>query len=140
MRRISLLLVTIIGLTGPLLADPVGEMNATLDSLFGDHASYRSFFEKLQKAVADDDKAAVAAMVDYPFQARINGKSVKIRDAAHFIADYERIMTPRVRHSLAHQRYEDLFANWQGVMVGDGEIWFSAVGASGAVRITAIND
>jgi hypothetical protein len=124
----------------PAIADPVTDMNATLDTLFGDHKRYHAFFDALKKAVANDDKAAVAAMIDYPFQARIGGKAKKIRDAAHFIADYDRIVTDRVKQALAAQSYETLFANWQGVMIGDGEIWFSGVGNGNVVKITAIND
>src|SRR5690606_40550193 len=81
---LHLALATLVAVAAPLpaVADPVTEMNTTLDGLFGEHARYRAFFDTLKKAVADGDKAAVAAMVDYPFQARIGGKSKKIRDAA----------------------------------------------------------
>lgn len=130
------------GVAMPLLASAqtADEMNASLDSLFGEHDRYHSFFTALKKAVAEGDKKSFAAMVDYPFQARIKGKSVKIRDAAHFVADYDQVVTAKVKHALEAQAYESLFANWQGVMVGDGEIWFSAVGEPGEIRITAIND
>jgi len=133
---------TLVALTAPLpaLASPVTEMNNTLDTLFGDHARYHAFFDNLKKAVAAGDKAAVAAMIEYPFQASIGGKSIKIRDTAHFIADYDQIITAKVKHALQGQTYETLFANWQGVMVGDGEIWFSGVGDADVIKITAIND
>lgn len=124
----------------PAIAETATGMNATLDSLFGEHARYRSFFDALKTAVSEGDKAAVAAMVDYPFQARIGGKSVKIRDAAHFVADYDKVVTAKVKSALHAQGYESLFANWQGVMVGDGEIWFSGVGEANEIKITAIND
>ena len=124
----------------PGTAQTDAETNSTLDALFGEHAPYRTFFDELKKAVAADDRAAVAAMVDYPFQARIDGKALKIRDAAHFVADYDKIFTPRVRQAVADQSYATLFANWQGVAIGDGEIWFSGVGERNVVRITAIND
>jgi hypothetical protein len=124
----------------PAIAETATGMNATLDTLFGEHARYRSFFDALKKAVSEGDKAAVAAMVDYPFQARIGGKSVKIRDAAHFVADYDKVVTAKVKSALDAQGYESLFANWQGVMVGDGEIWFSGVGDANEIKITAIND
>ncbi len=121
-------------------AGNVSEMNAALDALFGEHDRYHAFFGALKKAVADGDKKAVAAMVDYPFQARIDGKAVKIRDAAHFVADYDKVVTAKVIHALQGQTYETLFANWQGVMVGDGEVWFSGVGDANQIKITAIND
>lgn len=133
---------TLVALAAPLpvLANPVAEMNNTLDTLFGDHTRYHTFFDNLKKAVAAGDKAAVAAMIEYPFQVRIGGKSLKIRDAAHFIADYDQVITAKVKHALQVQTYETLFANWQGVMVGQGEIWFSGVGDTDVIKVTAIND
>lgn len=133
---------TLVALAAPLpvLANPVAEMNNTLDTLFGDHTRYHTFFDNLKKAVAAGDKAAVAAMIEYPFQVRIGGKSLKIRDAAHFIADYDQVITAKVKHALQGQTYETLFANWQGVMVGQGEIWFSGVGDADVIKVTVIND
>lgn len=133
---------TLVALAAPLpvLANPAAEMNNTLDTLFGDHTRYHTFFDNLKKAVAADDKAVVAAMIEYPFQVRIGGKSLKIRDAAHFIADYDQVITAKVKHALQGQTYETLFANWQGVMVGQGEIWFSGVADADVIKVTAIND
>src|SRR5690606_13007889 len=122
------------------VAQTKADVDASLDALFGNHQPYHTFFDALKKAVAADDKAAVAAMVDYPFQARINGKAVKLRDKAHFIADYDKIVTAKIKEAVARQTYATLFANWQGVMIGDGEVWFSGVGDGNAIKITAIND
>lgn len=60
-------------------------------------------------------------------------------DAAQFLAAYDKIVTAKVRNAITAQRYATLFANWQGVMIGDGEVWFSGVGDGNTVRITAIN-
>ena len=130
----------LIGSMTPVLAGDANEVNASLDAMFGEHQSYHTFFTDLKKAVGGGHKNDVAAMVDYPFLARIDGKAVKIRDAAHFVADYDKVVTAQVVSALHAQAYEDLFVNWQGVMVGDGEIWFAEVGDSGQVKITAIND
>lgn len=126
-------------------AQSAEEMNKTLDELYGTHAPYHAFFEKLKKAVAEGDKQTVASMIDYPFQARINDKAVKIRDQKHFVSDYDKIITPKVKEAVAGQTYPALFANWQGIMIGDGEVWFSGICNDDSckqqeVRITAIND
>lgn len=124
-------------------AQSAADMDKSLDALFGGHKPYADFFARLQTAVASGDKATVAGLVDYPFQARIGGKAVKIKDAAHFSADYDKVITAKVKAAVAKQTYATLFANWQGVMIGDGEIWFSGVGKDAnhmAVKITAIND
>ncbi|MGK9236217.1 hypothetical protein KXS07_30640 [Inquilinus limosus] len=134
-----------VGSAGSAGAQSAAEVNANLDSLFGDHKPYEQFFTKLKKAVAESDKETVASMIDYPFQARINGKAAKVRDQEHFVADYDQIVTPKVKNAVAKQTYETLFANWQGVMIGDGEVWFSGICNDAkcnksTVRITAIND
>lgn len=116
------------------------ETNKTLDTLFGSHAPYQQFLGKLQEAAGAGDKQTVASMVDYPFRARINGKAVKLNDAAHFIADYDKIITDKVKQAIAKQTYATLFANWQGVSIGDGEVWFSGMGNGNSIKITAIND
>lgn len=125
---------------GTAMAQTTPDMNSNLDTLFGEHVSYEKFFGKLKQAVLADDKDSVASMVDYPFQARINGKALKIRDTKHFVDDYDKIITAKVKDAVAKQTYPTLFANWQGVSVGDGEIWFSGVGKNNVVKITAIND
>ncbi|MCW8060438.1 hypothetical protein [Agrobacterium tumefaciens] len=128
------------GIPGSAAAQSAAETNQALDALFGSHAPYQQFFEKLQKAIATSDKQAVASMVDYPFRARIAGKAIKINDAAHFLADYDKIITAKVKQAILKQTYPTLFANWQGVSIGDGEVWFSGVGDGNTIRITAIND
>lgn len=148
MRKALLVLVSTLSImsgVGVAQAQTAAEVNGNLDALFGDHVPYEKFFDALKKAVGSGDKAAVAAMVDYPFQARISGKAVKIRDQKHFVADYDRIVTGKVKNALAKQTYATLFANWQGVMIGDGEVWFNGVCGDDSckqqtVRIIAVND
>jgi hypothetical protein len=121
-------------------AQTAADMNSTLDTLFGSHAPYRQFFETLKKAVTANDKSAVASMVVYPFRIRINGKVVRIKDTDQFQAEYDRIMTPKVKAAVAKQSYPTLFANADGVSIGDGAIWFSGIGTSDMIKITAINN
>lgn len=126
-------------------AQSVSEVNAQMDELFGSHKPYHAFFDKLKKAIAADDKKTVASMIDYPFKARINDKAVTIKDQKHFVEDYDKVITHKVKKAVSKQTYADLFANWQGVMIGDGEIWFSGICSDDAckqqtIRIIAIND
>lgn len=149
MRKMLIVLVSAVclsaGSVGLAGAQTAAEVNSNLDSLFGDHKPYEEFFAKLKKAVADGDKETVASMIDYPFQARLKGKAVKIRDQKHFVADYDQVVTAKVKDAVAKQTYPTLFANWQGVMIGDGEVWFNGICSDDSckqqtVRIIAIND
>lgn len=149
MRKMLIVLVSAVclsaGSAGLAGAQTAAEVNSNLDSLFGDHKPYEEFFAKLKKAVADGDKETVASMIDYPFQARLKGKAVKIRDQKHFVADYDQVVTAKVKDAVAKQTYPTLFANWQGVMIGDGEVWFNGICSDDSckqqtVRIIAVND
>lgn len=118
--------------------ESAGGVNDTFDTLFGEHEPFEAFFTDFKQAVAEDDGEAVAAMVSYPISVKIEGESTPIADEAEFTANYDAIFTPGVKDAVASQAYEDLFANWQGVMVGDGQVWFSLV--EDAVKIIAINN
>lgn len=125
-------------------AQSISAVNSSLDALFGTHEPFQQFFDSLKTAVAGDDKAAIARMINYPFKARIGGRDVRIADIGHFVASYDEIVTPKVKTALAKQTYEKLFANSQGVMIGAGEIWFSGICSDNAckqqtVKIIAIN-
>ncbi|AYG68802.1 MULTISPECIES: hypothetical protein [unclassified Rhizobium] len=136
-------LAAMIALSGTAFAQTAADMNKNLDGLFGEHQAYADFFTKLKSAIGSADKATVAGLVSYPFSARINGKAVKIKDAKHFTTDYDQVITAKVKDAVAKQKYETLFANAQGVMIGDGEIWFAKAGKDVkhmTMQITAVND
>jgi hypothetical protein len=54
---------------------------------------------------------------------------------------YNWIITPDVERAVLAQDPDGLFKNWQGVMAGDGAVWFDQILVSGhwVYRITAIN-
>lgn len=121
-------------------AQTAAEVDARLDDLFGAHAPYRAFLAELQAAVAADDRSAVAAMVSYPLNTKVDGAAVSIDSAAAFVDQYGALMTEKVTEAVAEQTYAGLFANAQGAMIGDGEIWFTGVGEDETVKIIAINN
>jgi hypothetical protein len=67
-----------------------------------------------------------------------DGKNEKIVDQKAFIANYDRIFTMNVKSTLQHQKIEKLFVNYQGVRVGEGEVWFG-VSDNGDIGIKSVN-
>jgi hypothetical protein len=100
-------------------------INDSIDRVLGDHARYQAVFARLQRTVAGQDAAAVAALVAYPFTASIEGRKVKIEDAAAFVAQYNRIVTPAIAAVIAKQKYADVMVSAKGVMLGSGEVWLN---------------
>ena len=138
-----------------IAASPIGLLHATdtpgshdvsvrLDTLFGSHESLEQFLASLQEDCADKRWPAIAAKIAYPLKTRIAGHSINIRNPSEFIAHSEDLLTPKVLAAIERQTYASLFANDRGVMIGDGEVWFSAVCKdadckNAPVKIIAIN-
>ncbi len=149
LRKLPNLLVGLVALgvaAGPVLgvAGESAQVDARLDLLFGEHGTYRTFLHELQSAVAEHARGRVAEMVSYPLKTRINGEWVRVHTPAQFLAHYDELLTPKIQQAIARQSYGDLFSNSQGVMIGNGELWFSGVCkddscSTRSVKIIAIN-
>jgi hypothetical protein len=50
-----------------------------------------------------------------------------VRSRAELLRRYREVFNENVSHAVQAQEANTLFANWQGVMLGDGQIWFSGV-------------
>ncbi|TKH34024.1 hypothetical protein C1I59_21165 [Paenibacillus polymyxa] len=88
-----------------------------------DPKAFLDTFKALQKAVADNDKEKVANYILYPLRVNDSEKSLTIPNKKDFLAKYDQIFTDAIREALVNQKTDDLFVNYQGVMVGSGELW-----------------
>jgi hypothetical protein len=115
-------LLVIAGSYTPVIAAAEGDdVDARLDLLFGEHDPHRNFFRELQTAVAANARERVAALVSYPLKTHIHGH-VRLRNPQQFVAQYEVLLSAKTQDVLAHQSFNSLFANSQGVMIGNGQI------------------
>jgi len=90
-----------------------------------DPKAFIKMFEVVKAAVAAGEKDAVAELVLFPL--RVNGETpMEIKSKEEFVEKYDQIMTQSVKDALAAQKVDNLFVRDQGVMVGDGELWFGA--------------
>jgi hypothetical protein len=142
LARLCIALAMVAAAPGPARSDET--TSARLDALFGAHEPYEAFLARLQDAVAAGDREAVAAMVAYPLETRVAGLPVTLAAPEDVVRRYDQLFTPPVVAALERQSFATLFANAEGVMVGDGEVWFSGVCgdeacADVAVRIIAVN-
>ena len=105
-----------------------------------DAAAVEKFFHNLQEAMARGDRVRIASMVSYPISVMIAGRKVRLRNRAEFLRRYNAAINLRVKQAVAEQNVENLFVNYQGVMIGDGEIWFNQPSRSKLIKIIAINN
>ncbi len=110
-------------------------------------ASEEAFFEQVRKAVLADDIERLSEVVSFPIVLRSGEQEVKIKDKRDFKEHAALILTTRLKSVVQNQSSGSLFKNWRGVMIGNGEIWFSEVGVkngkadglSWVYRIIAVN-
>lgn len=139
-----LCIVLAMAAAAPVAAQSDEETSARLEALFGAHEPYEAFLTRLKDAVAAGDQRSVAAMIAYPLETRIAGLPVTLAAPEDVVRRYDQLFTPPVVAAIERQTFATLFANAEGVMIGDGEIWFSGICgdeacADATVRIIAIN-
>jgi hypothetical protein len=88
-------------------------------------AEFEKTFNTVKDLVAKNNKTEVAKYVMYPINAYIDGKKTAISKEADFVKNYDKIMNAKVKKALANQNVANTFVNQYGVMVGQGELWFS---------------
>jgi hypothetical protein len=101
-------------------------------------AQARAFLAALKLAVRRRDKKAVASTVLYPLRLFVGARETTVRDSAEFVKKYEQILQPRIVAAIVDQDPDCLFGNWQGAMVGHGEVWFQRQ-SSGEFKIITVN-
>jgi hypothetical protein len=99
----------------------------------------RAFLSELKSAVELDQRSRVANMMRFPLRVVTPKKRLEIRDREEFLYNYDHILTAKVKAKIGDgMSSKCLFANWQGFMVGDGEVWFTEI-SSRTFRVITIN-
>jgi len=85
-----------------------------------------------------NNKKTLSEMVSYPISVNIEGSKMDIEDEQAFIEYFDQIFNNNVVTAVKESKYEDLFSNYQGIMIGNGEIWIASL--DNELKIFAINN
>jgi len=125
-------LATLILISGSLVSTNLGvaqttptDLDKSIDLSVGSHVKVERLLTELQQSVAKHNTAAVAALVHYPIKVNPGKHPITIKSPKAFVKDYDRIITNDISDVILKQKYEALFVNSQGVMLGDGEVWIT---------------
>ncbi len=124
------------------LAEPARgqlEGSAPLSSAGTTAEAVGDFLKRLQQAVSLDQREVVSGLVEYPISAWVGDRSVKVRNRREFVSKYPKIFTRDLKQTIAAAKLENTWANWQGVMLDSGRVWFRPVGPEESLRIVTIN-
>ena len=90
--------------------------------------SDRAFFEQVRKAILADDVKWLARALFYPFDVHLKKRKLHLDDSRAFEKNASLILDRHLKSVVQKQSADSLWKNWQGVMVGQGELWFSQGG------------
>jgi hypothetical protein len=90
--------------------------------------SDKAFFQQIKKAIATNDFIWLSKAVSYPLDVQLANKVLHLANEADFKKNARTILTEQLKSVVNQQPADSLFKNWQGVMIGRGQIWFTQVG------------
>ena len=84
------------------------------------------FMQKVKNAIAESNKEWLANYISYPLKTTLNGQEeIIVENRQQFIDNFEQIFFPAYKEQIEKHSVNNLFSNWQGTMLGNGEIWIS---------------
>jgi hypothetical protein len=98
---------------------------------FTDPEGFMDFVSEFQVMVAGEQKEAIAELVKYPIKNAV--------DKQEFIKNYNLIFNQKVKQAVIGQDVKQIWRNYQGAMIGSGEVWFGEIPGAG-YRIIAVNN
>ncbi len=130
MKRIIINFLFLLGLASTTLLAP--SIPAQADNTQSNFAiagmsatDAKNFLASLQKNLKDNAINAIAAEVNYPLRMNGNGSTTMIKNNKDFVKNFTTIFTDNVRNAVLQQDPNKLFANYQGVMIGNGQVWIA---------------
>jgi len=121
------------------------QLQADTNSIYPVTPADKAFFELIRSSILSTNIESLSQAISYPILVRTGSRELKLRSKKDLKEQAAFIFSARLKAVVQKQSPDELFKNWQGVMVGDGEIWFSPVGeGSGSehrwvYRILALN-
>jgi len=95
------------------------------------------FAKVVKQAVKNKDIVSFSNYIKYPVSIEIDSKEVIIKNKESFIAlDTDKIFTDDFIESVCS---DNIFINYRGFMLGNGEIWFTYFNGNDEPKINAIN-
>src|SRR4051812_48584442 len=91
----------------------------------------KKFLTEIVSALQKKNSAWIAGHMVYPLSIVVSNRTHIVKSKEEFVHILGRELTDSVRGKITAAAKEPPFKNWQGIMVGDGILWFSEYKAEG---------
>ena len=104
-----------------------------------------NFMKRIKTSVFKGDKEWIANHINYPLTTTLNGhKTIKIKNRQQLIDNFDQIFYQAFKDKLRSFCVCNMFHNYQGTMLGNGDIWINdkpnSTDEKFDYQITAINN
>lgn len=105
-----------------------------------EHNAAEKFANELVTLIKNKDIDSISKKVSYPIKIKIDGKNTKISNKEKFVSiGFDKIFSKELIQEI--NKTSRLFSNQYGFSLGEaGQIWFSPMGKTNEIKITAINN
>lgn len=80
------------------------------------------FLDSLKKSVKAEDTVYLSNVAQYPLRYSENKKRKSLNGPVQYLRKYRVIFTDKVKRTIENQQYQDLFVDYEGIMLGNGEV------------------
>ena len=103
------------------------EVNKKLLFFGHDPVAVKSFLQVIQAAIRSLDQTQLIELTNFPLAVSIGSDGKRTFSAVELEQHFNEVFNPNVREAILAQEYSGLFVRDQGVMIGNGQIWFDTV-------------
>lgn len=113
--------------------------------LYGSDQDVEDFMKRIKSAILKGDKNWIARHLHYPIRVSLNGQEdITLKNKEQLMANFDAVFYPEFKEQIKRFCSCNLFVNYQGAMLGNGQIWINQTPKSTiekySYRITAINN
>ena len=91
---------------------------------YGTDNDVEIFMKKVKKSIIEDDKEWISNHISYPIKTKIDTKkTIIIKSKKELINNFNKIFNKEFKEQIKSFCSCNLFHNYQGVMLGNGQIW-----------------
>lgn len=91
---------------------------------YGTDGDVENFMKRVQSSILSEDKEWIAEHTRFPIKTKLNSKKkISIKNKQELISNFNKIFNQEFKNKIKVSSTTDLFHTYQGVMLGDGEIW-----------------
>jgi hypothetical protein len=93
---------------------------------FGTDNDVENFMKHVKTSLLTNDKEWIAIHISYPINTKLaNKKAITIKNKEQLIENFDQIFYPAFKEEIKSFCSCNMFNNYQGIMLGNGQIWMN---------------